>query len=610
MKLPSLQQVLTDTGRTLRRFPLIVIDAAIGTLTALVLVDHEGPEQPTVLFSVLLAAALGIPLLLAIALSAEKRKWTPASSLAAQAAGLAALAGYGWTIPLGFADAPMIHAFRFFMIAAALHLFVAVGPFAGSGETNGFWHYNKELLLRALTAGLFSMVLVAGLAIALAAVDNLFGIHIPDKRYGELWVFVAGMFTTLFFLGGVPENLDALERSVEYPKVIKIFAQYILLPLVMVYLVILYAYLGKILIAWEWPQGWVSRLILGFAAAGMLMHLLLYPVRDREENVWIKSAMRWLYVVMLPLVGVYMLAVWRRISEYGVTEGRYVAVATGIWLGAMVLYFLVSKGKNIKVIPASLGVIPLLICFGPWGAFSVSESSQAARLQELLSRASILVDGTVRPAGHTVPYEETKQISSIIEYFHSVHGYDRIQPWFRESLRADSAGEGLARKDPTTVAKLMGLEYVQVWEGGATNGINLRADADQAIDVRGYDRLWRGQVFNSDRKRKEVPGGGFAYRVSAALDTLTLFATPAEIPTDSIQVDLRQFVERLLPTYKNANASNIPPERMAATFENERMKVKIYLLRVNGRREDGVLKLLTYECVVLYSATVSPPSRE
>ncbi|MBI5021684.1 MAG: DUF4153 domain-containing protein [Ignavibacteriales bacterium] len=601
MKLPSIQQVVNNSTRTFRRFPLVLINAGVGTIVALILVDHEGPAQATILFNILFGAILGIPLLITIALTAEKRKWKSSMSVVAQIIGLLALTAYAWSVPSDLADAPNIHLIRLLMMAIGLHLFVAVVPYLGTGEAIGFWNYNKTLLLRSITAIIFAMALNAGLAVALAALDHLFGIDIPGKRYAELWILINGIFTTWFFLGGIPEQLDDLENSSEYPKEIKIFAQYILLPLVIVYLIILYTYMGKILIAWNWPQGWVSRLILGFSTVGMLMHLLFYPIRDHVENVWVKSALRWFYIVMVPLVIMLLFAVSRRVSEYGMTEGRYIGVATGVWLALIVLYFIFSRGKSIKVIPGSLGILSMLICFGSWGAFDVSESSQVARLKELLTNSSILVDGTVRPADKSVPFEQTKEICSIIDYLHDIHGYDRIQPWFKESLRDDSTSKRSARKAPSLVTKMMGIEYVKIWEGTATNEINLRMDTEQAIKVEGYHRLWRGQVFTSSPKIKEIPGGGFGYGVNEGLDTLTLLSMKDGKPVDSIQVDMKQFTEKLLIDYKNSNTANVPPDKMSIVLMNDRMKVKLYLQHINARRQDGVLKFTTYGIVILFS---------
>jgi hypothetical protein len=603
MKLPSIHQVWNESARTFRRFPLILIDAAIGTVSALILLDHEGAPAPTILFNILFAAILGIPLLLTIAVTAEKWAWKRSAAIAAQVGGVLLLAAYALTVPTNLSAAPSIHFLRLAMLFIGLHFLVSVVPYAGRGEMNGFWQYNKTLLFRTITAALFSLVLFAGLAIALAALDNLFGFEIPPKRYAELWVLIVGIFTTWFFLGGIPERLADLETSTEYPKVIKIFAQYILLPLVLVYFVILYAYMGKILIAWDWPQGWVSRLILGFATAGMFMHLLFHPVRDLAGNVWIKTASRWFYVVMIPLVIMLLLAVWRRLSEYGVTEGRYVAVATGLWLAAIVLYFIFSKGKSLKAIPGSLGIVILFMSFGPWSAFNVSESSQINRLHELLLRTSIIVGGSVHPAEKPVGFEDTKQISSIVEYLHEVHGYDGIQSWFRESLRNDSTAPGVSYKDPSLVTKMMGVEYVRVWEGTATNSIDLSADGSQAIAVAGYDRLWRIQVFASNEKPKEVAGGDFGYSVGDGLDRLTLYSMKGGTPADSLRVDMNQFLERLLVEYRNTNASNIAPEKLSVVLTGTRFKSKVCIRHVSARRQDGRLKFYSYDLALLYSLT-------
>jgi len=169
----------------------------------------------------------------------EKKKWGNGRAIGLQIIGIVLLVGYACSVPSDLGNAPAIHILRMLLIAVALHLFVAFAPFTGSGEINGFWHYNKLLLLRLITTAVYTVVLYAGLALALAALDNLFGMSVPGKRYAELWIIILGLFNTWSFLAGIPENLSPLEESTDYPKGIKIFAQYILFPLVIIYLVIL-----------------------------------------------------------------------------------------------------------------------------------------------------------------------------------------------------------------------------------------------------------------------------------------------------------------------------------------------------------------------------------
>ena len=601
MKLPSIQQVLRESSRTFKRFALSMIAAGTATVAALILVDYEGSPASSVLFNVLFASILGFPLLLALVLVAEKRAWGKSLVFGAEAIGVLLLIGYAFTVPSNVLGAPMLHVSRLLLLLLAMSLFVAVAPFAFSGQLNGFWQYNKALLQRIILAALFSGILFVGLAIALAAVDQLFGVDITGKRYGELGLCIVGVFATWFLLAGVPEDLDGLETLEEYPGVLKLFGQYILIPLLLVYLVILYAYLAKIAIQWSWPQGWVSGPVFGFAAAGISAYLLLFPIREKTENRWIKGAVRWFWIVMIPPIIVLQLAIWRRVSEYGLTENRYLALGLGVWLAAMVVYFLASRTKNIKVIPASIGVLALLTSFGPWGAFQVSEKSQVGRLEQLLVKNHLLVDGRAQKAAAAIPAADAGQISSIVRYLRDVHGYARIQPWFSESLKRDSTGMGLIDQGPDLVVKALGVEYVKepIFSGG--NYRELRADPDRIVNSAGYDHLLVAQRLRLGLPGFTDPNESIAYGIDSAMDMLTMRALEGSVTADSVQIRLRPLADSLLEQYGSIGGGGIPPEKMSVSASTQTMKLKVVLRRVEFHRDKGQFKPVAYDAVILYS---------
>jgi hypothetical protein len=602
MKLPSIRQALQDAHRTLLRFPLVIADAAIGTAAGIILVDYEGPPQPSILFKILFAAILGIPFLTGIALTTERRQWGKPLSFTVQAIGVVLLCGYASTVPSDLANGPAIEIIRLLLLAVALHLCVAVAPWLGSKGVNGFWQYNKAFLFRFLAAILYSHILYAGLALALAALDNLFGIQIVGKRYGELWILLTGFFGTWFFLAGAPADIASFESADEYPKGLKIFSNYVLFPLVLVYLVILYAYLAKILFAWDWPQGWVSKLILGFSGAGLLSYLLLHPISDRGEQRWIKTASRWFFVVLIPLVVMLLFAVWRRVSEYGFTEGRFLAIALGIWLVPLVGYFILSSKKNIKSIPASLCIVAFLASFGPWSAFTVSERSQAERLKVLLQNRGILVDGTVRKSSTEVPVQDSREISSILSYLHDIHGFDRIQPWFAADLKDDSVKGGASYKSPPQVAALMGVEYVRVRPELSGGMVILNADREEMFNVAGYDQMLRAQQLNTPGQRRSFQGEKIAYRASGNLDTLTISVRRAAGSTDSVRIGFGKLVEKLVEEYGGGNSDRIPPGKMTVDGVADSLKVRVCLWNVRVQRQGGGSKVLSYEADILFTS--------
>ncbi len=161
MKLPSAQQILQHAARTFLRFPLVLTIAVVGTIAAVILTDHEGPPQATILFNILLATILGIPLLTGSTLLAEKQQWDRKIIIGLQMIGLLMLIGYGCTVPPDLSNAPAIYLIRTLLIAVSLHLFVSVAPFFSRGKLNGFWHYNKILFLRGIITATYSIVLYA-----------------------------------------------------------------------------------------------------------------------------------------------------------------------------------------------------------------------------------------------------------------------------------------------------------------------------------------------------------------------------------------------------------------------------------------------------------------
>ena len=211
-------------------------------------------------------------------------------------------------------------AIRYFQLNAGLHLLVAVLPFMGEGETTAFWQYNRRLFLGFLRATVFSAVLYLGLVIALVALDKLFGAHVPGELYGRLYLVIALVINTWIFLAEVPRGLRELVDDTSYPRVLKVFAQYILTPLVFIYLLLLLAYLVKIVAGGEWPSGWIGWLVTSVAIAGLLGFLLVHPLRDDPAEPWIRTYTRWLFVGLIPAAIVLLVAFWKRVLPYGLTE--------------------------------------------------------------------------------------------------------------------------------------------------------------------------------------------------------------------------------------------------------------------------------------------------
>src|SRR5260221_5641582 len=152
---------------------------------------------------------------------------------------------------------------RFFVYGVGRAWLIDCVSFSGR-ENHGFWIFNKRLFLRILTSVLYTLVLYLGLTLALLAIRNLFNVHVDDKLYAYIWFVLAGIFNTWFFLAGFPADYENPVVIADYPRGLKIFTQFVLLPILTVYLLILYAYLFRIIFTATWPYRWVAYLLLGF----------------------------------------------------------------------------------------------------------------------------------------------------------------------------------------------------------------------------------------------------------------------------------------------------------------------------------------------------------
>jgi hypothetical protein len=497
MRFPSVQEAARGALATLVRFPLSLLSGLVGAWVVIRMTHSPNQDwEPRLLAT----AVLGLALFTASVTTAERRGIAAGARWVVDLAillGLALLyrASVGWTEQTAF--------LRFAQLQLIAHLLVAVGPYAaarrvGNPRLEGFWQYNRILFLRYLVATLYAAVLWAGLAVALAALDKLFGMKVPGENYFKLWAFFAFVFHPWFLLAGVPRDLAALDTLEDYPTGLKVFTQFVLMPLVAVYLVILTAYLGKVTITRTWPSGWIGYLVSCVSLAGVLALLLVHPIRERADSRWVNWYGRWWFVAILPSLVMLLMAVGKRLGQYGFTEPRYFLLVLALWMLGLSLYYGVTASRNIRLIPMSLAVVAVLASAGPWGAYAVSRRSQVARLDRLLQANHL---GRVGDAGRAagsgaVSFEVRRELSAILRYLSDTRGaagvaavmglpQDTVKAWGKDASEGGARGRGdlIAGR----AMNLLGLSYVDRYtqtvqeQSFWANQVQLRV-----LDVRGF----------------------------------------------------------------------------------------------------------------------------
>jgi len=582
MRLPSIERLVRAARIAAGRFPLALLSGAVAAATGVLLPDASIHKET--LEGVLYVSTLGIPLFLAVDLMAERNRAPAREAWIARIIVLVLLVAVyagrpSWSEP--------VRVLRYVQLSVAAHLLVALAPYGSVREWNGFWHFNCALLFRFALSAIFSAVLYVGLSVALLAIDNLLAVDVEPESYFRLWCVIAFLFNTWFFVSGIPADLEALETRTEYPPVLKVFAQYILSPLVALYLLIITVYLGRVLVTHVWPSGWIGYLVSSVAAAGILSLLLLYPIEEREENRWVRHYARWFFIALIPANAMLLLAIWKRIQQYAVTEPRYFLVVLSVWLAGVSLFYAITRSRNIKVIPATLAALALLTFAGPWSAYAVSRRSQTARLEGLLARNGMLVDGRVRPPSAEVPFADQREISAVLRYLTRTHGTGSIEPWFPEGRLTwadrlapdrETRGRGAADELAAAVAGELGIGYVGTWAPGRGESFEFTAaSGGSPIRLSGYDYASRGRNLVRDTVRIEDPPVVFAYDEEGRSVRMLVEGREAlSVPLDGI-------LERAIEATREQTArGRLPAHLLTASAEGELARLTVAVTSIGG----------------------------
>ncbi|MGD8496227.1 MAG: DUF4153 domain-containing protein [Gemmatimonadales bacterium] len=599
MRLPSIDELRAHAAAAFRRFPW-TISAGLASAFMVIAAAEEFADVFSFLtpggegIELLVATTLALPLFFTVRLAQERALLSRGAALVVRLLGVVALGAVVWAWPGWSEKLQFLH---YAQISLGLHLAAAVVPFLPAGELNGFWQYNRALFLRFLIGALYSVVLFGGLAIALVAIDNLFGLDIHEELYLDLWGVVAFAFQTWFFTAGAPNELDSLEALDDYPRGLKLFAQYVLIPLVSVYLAILTAYLVKVVVTTEWPSGWIGWLVSCVSVAGILSILLTHPIRHRRENTWIVTYGRWFWIVMLPSVVMLLLAVWKRIDQYGVTEPRYFLAVLTLWLGGMAVLYGFVRSQNIKWLPASLCLLAFVTLVGPWSAYSVSRASQMGRLTSILERNELIVDGrwveASAAAGDTaaasgVPLEDRRELGAIVAWMFEHRGSEPLADLLGPELAVtDSAGgtgpvrSYVANERAAEVMDELGLEYVGPSATiNAMGYFNFSAESGVALETAGYDYvLAAGQKADVKVGDRELSFELEDSVMHIRSEGVTLLDVPlAPMAVHAIAAADSGFV---------TSGDQLPRDILRVEASSPVMRAVFYPIWVNGRRVEG-----------------------
>jgi hypothetical protein len=590
------EKTIEDAKESWQRFPFVLLSALLALLITFTLIEISNSgkkvdEQTLINLGYgLYCCMLGVALFFSVTLLAEKRQWKPLLNLSVSGGVVLGLVILYFIFP----KEPQIITFsRLFLWAIFAHLLVAFLPYINKGENFGFWAYNQVLLGRFILAAFYSIILYVGISFAFLAITILFSVKIDWIIYARLGV-LCNFLHTWFFLAGIPKDLKVLNESVIYPQPLSILTRYILLPLLLLYTLILYAYGIKLTLEWHLPVTWVMYLILIFSIVGIFTFLLIYPLQNQPNEGWINLATRSFYIIIIPLLIMDFIAVGKRILDFGFTEPRYYVLVIDLWLLGMVVHYAILKRyQYIKIIPISLASIVFLSSFGPWSAFSVAEMSQESRFDNLLKKYQVFQSQDKIKPNIEWKKRDAREIEAIYSFFEIRQREKVIKQKFEKAIKFSKKKDKFEDRGILFNALNISTDFKNEL-GNNSRNVDFYANTT-FINVKSYDYYFK---INPTNIREE----SFSKKFEDIKLTINKdYQAEIMIGKALYELDLK---EKLLACVKkhltdNVYSIEIPKDENIIEFSNEKINFKVFLVRVytnvKKEKEDNKIELSSFE---------------
>ncbi|MCR5140443.1 MAG: DUF4153 domain-containing protein [Bacteroidaceae bacterium] len=376
-----------------RRFPLAVIWLVLLTVYAVWLCWAKAPSDsnPAFLMSSEQRAALFYGLGMAVVLATTLRLWgeevrrPPLYRWVTLVAHLLLMADVVWLMahPDAFERTGALVARLSLMVALAVAFFYA--PFFREKDDLPVWNFTWRTFLWFCISFLTGGILTAGLLALIRSLEELFGLQVSEHWY--LTFVVIALLTTpvLLFLARIPEGDEKHDGMAVISKYLIFVIRYLFVPLLALYLIVLYVYGFRILIRWELPNGGVGWLVSALMAGCVVVELGLYPVmRSGEAKPFERWIVRWLPVLILPLLLLMTVGIARRLSDYGITPLRLYLLTFNLWCYAVCIGLVVGRARRIRWIMTSLAAVFLLTSLLPVNFTSISLRVRRHNLDRLV----------------------------------------------------------------------------------------------------------------------------------------------------------------------------------------------------------------------------------
>lgn len=234
-----------------------------------------------------------------------------------------------------------------------------------------------NIIVSGLIAGIVSGCVTAGVCLILFAINELF------VRLNDCWVSITMEVSSIvFFVNFFMAYVSKRDGTFLIPKAFKIIVEYVLFPLYLVLILVLYCYLVKSAVMRQMPVGQINWFVSFATFFYLFFHLALKKYsQDKFISFFFKAG----YFIIIPLVIIQVIRFFIRVNEFGFTPWRVASLAYIFFSCIAIVLTAIKSGKFLTFCFPIFSLILILISCTPLNVFDVSTRSQIKIINKVLS---------------------------------------------------------------------------------------------------------------------------------------------------------------------------------------------------------------------------------
>lgn len=416
----------------------------------------------------------------------------------------------------------------------------------------------------------FSTIMFAGSSIVLSAIDRLLT-AVNYKAFPHTANIVYVIFAPMFFLSLIPsyhiknsEDEEKQNKAISCPKYLAILISYIIIPITAAFTIILILYILRNIRGEFWTDNLLEPMLVAYS----ITVILLYFLASKIENAFSKAFRKIIPKVLVPIVLIQTIASVLKIGDMGITHGRYYVIIYGIFSIIAGIVFCVLPIKKNGIVAIFLIVLTMLSLTPPIDAFSVSQNSQIAVLENTLKNNKMLENGKIT-ANDKISDADKSKIVATMSYLSYMEHLDKLK-WLPEKFEM--------YRDFKTV---FGFNEYDIPVGAEGKSINVSKKQTEPINITEYDVMVNLQFYNEARgyeKNEDIifKHNGKGYKIIKDNNyNFPYYVLLDENGKELISFNTEEFFKKFETQY--TRQGEIPLEEAIFNNENEQAKFTVII---------------------------------